>query len=336
MNKKLARRSSLFLLPLIILLIPFCYTLFPAPITQSEGIVYDLRPGMTRAAFVSTLAEQGIIRYPWLFASYAYLHPFATLKTGEYHFPRGITPYRIWYYVTRGTGYHYRAVTIVPGWSFTTLRQALATAEGMTHLTTTMASEEVMKALGHPELKPEGEFFPETYYYLRGESDLSILSRAYHLMQKHLQAVWLSRSASLPYQDPYSLLIAASLVEKEAHLDEERPLIAGVLVNRLNKHMLLQMDPTVIYSMGERYAGSIHKKDLKEKNPYNTYVYKGLPPTPIAIPSLASLLAVANPDEHHYYYFVAKGDGSHVFSESLTAHHYAIKQNMQHKVRITH
>jgi UPF0755 protein len=172
---------------------------------------------------------------------------------------------------------------------------------------------------------PEGEFYPETYYYTRGVADLVILKHAYDLMQSRLNQAWESRLPGLPYQDAYQALIAASLIEKEAHLNQERPIIAGVLINRLRKNMLLQIDPTVIYGMGDRYLGKIYRRDLLDDTIYNTYVHKGLPPTPIAMPSQASIDAAIHPAAHDYYYFVAKGDGSHQFSKSLPEHHRAVQ-----------
>lgn len=181
-----------------------------------------------------------------------------------------------------------------------------------------------MSRISSSDVDPEGEFFPETYYYTKDVSDLVILKRAYDLMQSRLSEAWQMRAADLPYQNAYEALIAASLIEKEAYFASERPLIAGVLVNRLKKNMLIQFDPTVIYGLGLRYDGTIHKKDLLENTPYNTYVRKGLPPTPIAMPSMASIEAALHPDNTDYLYFVARKDKSHQFSKTLPEHHAAV------------
>jgi UPF0755 protein len=182
-----------------------------------------------------------------------------------------------------------------------------------------------MLHLGAANLKPEGEFFPETYYFTKGNSDLILLKHAFKAMQSKLNDAWSKRASALPYKNAYEALIAASLIEKEAYLSKERPIIAGVLVNRLKKEMLLQFDPSVIYGLGERYTGKLSKANLLENTAYNTYLHKGLPPTPIAMPSLASISAALHPEQNDYYYFVAKGDGSHQFSKTLLEHNAAVK-----------
>ena len=181
-----------------------------------------------------------------------------------------------------------------------------------------------MNRLGDAALAPEGQFFPETYYYTKGSSDLVILKRAFDLMQSNLKEAWETRSPNLPYKNVYEALIAASLIEKEAYFDAERPVIAGVLVNRIRKNMLIQFDPTVIYGLGLRYNGKIHKQDLLENTPYNTYVHKGLPPTPIAMPGRTSINAALHPDNTDYLYFVARSDKSHQFSKTLFEHQAAV------------
>ncbi|MBV9575419.1 MAG: endolytic transglycosylase MltG, partial [Gammaproteobacteria bacterium] len=163
--------------------------------------------------------------------------------------------------------------------------------------------------------------------------DLVILKRAFDLMKNKLATAWEKRALDLPYQNAYEALIAASLIEKEAYLNTERPIIGGVLINRLRKNMLLQFDPTVIYGLGTRYNGKIHKQDLLENTAYNTYVHRGLPPTPIAMPGLASLQAATHPDTNDYIYFVAKGDGSHQFSKTLSEHNAAVKKANKHDQR---
>lgn len=194
------------------------------------------------------------------------------------------------------------------------------------HMITNMSDKDVMAALGDMIHAPEGMFMPETYYYSRDDADLVILKRAYDLMTLKLNDAWQTRAADLPYENSYQALIAASLIEKEAYLPKEQPIIGGVLVNRLRKNMLLQFDPTVIYGMGDAYKGKIHKSDLAMDTPYNTYIRKGLTPTPIAMPGLSAIHAALHPDNHPYLYFVAKGDGSHEFTSDLESHHGAVKK----------
>ena len=300
------------------------YAFFVPVVSDDKGAIYYLKPGTSARMLMNDLSQQGIIPSSTLFSIYAYSHLNTKLKTGEYLFPKGSTESSIWRQVTKGTGFYYYHFTIVPGWTFLQLRQALASASNLRPITTQLDDQQIMERLGAQAVAPEGEFFAETYYYTRDMPDLVILKRAYDLMQTNLHEAWEGRAKDLPYKDVYQALIAASLVEKEAYLNTERPVIAGVLINRLRKDMLLQFDPTVIYGLGARYDGKIHKKDLLEDTPYNTYVHKNLPPTPIAIPSLASIQAAMHPAQHDYLYFVGRGDKSHQFSKTLPEHNLAV------------
>ncbi|VVC75915.1 hypothetical protein AQUSIP_12160 [Aquicella siphonis] len=304
------------------------YVLFSPVVTSAGGSIYYLRPGISKRSVISELSQQGIIKHPFMFSLYAYPHKSASLKVGEYFFPEGATPYSIWKQLTTGTGLYYRHFTIIPGWTFRQLRAGLSKAQGLKHLISTLNDQQIMQRLGRPELSPEGEFFPDTYNYTRGDIDLAILKRAFDLMQNKLNEDWQRRAAGLPYRNPYDALIAASMIEKEGYLDAERPLISSVLINRLKKDMLLQIDATVIYGLADRYDGKIHKTDLLEDTPYNTYIHKGLPPTPIAMPGSASIEAALHPQPSDYYYYVAKGDGGHQFSTSLQAHNAAVQATM--------
>lgn len=300
------------------------YAFFMPVVADEKGAIYYLKPGTSTRMLISDLSQQGIIPSSTLFSIYAYSHLNTKLKAGEYLFPKGSTQASIWRQVTKGTGFYYYHFTIVPGWTFLQLRQTLATAPNLRPITTQLNDTQIMERLGAQNIAPEGEFFAETYYYMRDTPDLVILKRAYDLMQSNLNEAWAGRANDLPYKDAYQALIAASLVEKEAYLNAERPVIAGVLVNRLRKDMLLQFDPTVIYGLGARYNGKIYKRDLLEDTPYNTYVHKNLPPTPIAIPSLASIQAAMHPQQHDYLYFVGRGDKSHQFSKTLPEHNAAV------------
>jgi UPF0755 protein len=301
------------------------YSLYSPVVSQDGGYTYYLRPGASKRLVINELAAQGVIRHPFLFSLYVFPQKDAQLKTGEYLFPKGATPVSIWKQITNGTGFIHHPFTIIPGWTFSQVRNELARAPGLRHMTATMDDKQIMAFMGHKDLSPEGEFYPETYYYTRGNPDLVILKRAFTLMQNRLQDAWGKRAQGLPYKTEYEALIAASLIEKEGYLNTERPLISGVLINRLNKNMLLQIDATVIYGLGSRYDGKIYKSNLLEDTPYNTYLHKGLPPTPIAAPGEASIEAALHPSQHDFYYYVAKGDGSHEFTRSLREHNAAVQ-----------
>ncbi len=243
------------------------YFLFTPVVSKDEGVVYYLRPGTSKKIMMTELTQQGILTHTFFFSLFIYPQKSTSLKTGEYFFPKGSTPYSIWKQISSGTGLLYHPFTIIPGWSFTQLRHALGKAAGLRHTTTPFDNTQIMMRLGYPTLAPEGEFFPETYFYTRGISDLVILKHALALMQNKLANAWQHREPNLPYKSAYEALIAASLIEKEAYLNSERPIISGVLVNRLRKDMLLQFDPTVIYGLRDRYDGKIHKENLLDNNP---------------------------------------------------------------------
>jgi UPF0755 protein len=320
-------------LPLALLIIALCLAagwavfLFTPTVQQSPGVVYQLKVGTSKKTFVKELYQQGIIKHPTWFSMYIYLYPKRHLKAGEYLFAKGASPYRIWRQVTKGVGLFYHPFTIVPGWTFQQIRNELQHVRALRPTITALSNEQVMAKLGSATKSPEGLFYPDTYFYTAGVSDMVILKMAYERMAQQLTVAWKLRSINLPFTNSYQALIAASLVEKEAYLDRERPLIAGVLINRLNQNMLLQFDPTIIYGLGANYQGKIYKEDLVKDTPYNTYLHKGLPPTPIAMPSMASILAVMHPEPGNYFYFVAKGDGSHQFSHTLAEHNAFIERH---------
>lgn len=304
-------------------------------VSEPAGIRYQLRPGTSLKTLSANLYDQGLVRHPILFNLLARLYGSShELKAGIYLIPRGTTPGRLLDQLTSGKGLLYHVLTIIPGWSFQQLRAAME-SEGHLQITLQAVNDnEIMKLLGAPQLSPEGEFFPDTYYFIEGTSDLKFLNRAFKRMQMKLQEAWLKRDPNLALTNPYDALIAASLVEKEAHLGSERPVIAGVLINRLQKKMPLQFDPTIVYgvsqweqshkSLNPGFSGNIRKQDLKLNTPYNTYLHKGLPPTPIAMPSLDAINAVLHPVRHGYLYFVATGSGGHQFSSTLEEHHLAV------------
>ncbi|AHX12770.1 aminodeoxychorismate lyase [Dyella jiangningensis] len=241
------------------------------------------------------------------------------LHAGEYALTTGMTPRDLLLNMAAGKVLQ-RNFTIVDGWTFRDLRQALAKADKLRQDGASLDDAQLMTKIGASGEMPEGRFLPETYAYVKGDSDLDILRRAHTAMAKMLDTLWAQRDKQVPLATPYDALILASIVEKETGRADERPRIAGVFVRRLQSHMLLQTDPTVIYGMGESYAGNIHKSDLTTDTPYNTYTRQGLPPTPIAMPGKPAIEAALHPAQGTELYFVSRGDGSHVFSSSLDEH----------------
>jgi UPF0755 protein len=252
------------------------------------------------------------------------------LQIGEYALDPGTTPRQLLLRMRDGKVISHR-FTIVEGWNLRELRAALAKAQPLEHETAQLDAGALMKALDRPGQHPEGRFLPETYVYTRGDSDLDVLARARDAMDKALDAAWDSRMPDLPLRSKEEALVLASIVEKETGVAEERPRIAGVFVRRLKLGMRLQTDPTVIYGMGEKYAGNIRRADLSTDTPYNTYTRAGLPPTPIAMPGVAALQAATHPASGDALYFVAVGDGSgrHVFTRSLAEHQAAVREYLQ-------
>ncbi|MDK3025040.1 endolytic transglycosylase MltG [Cupriavidus taiwanensis] len=254
----------------------------------------------------------------------------ADLKAGGYAFETGATPLSILGKVARGEVTHY-VVTVIEGWEFRKMRAAVDASPALRHDTRGMSDAELMQAIGAAETSPEGLFFPDTYLFARGSSDIELYRHAYRAMQRRLNEAWNARSPGLPYKTPYEALVMASIVEKETGQAAERPMIAAVFINRLKKNMLLQTDPTVIYGLGEAFDGDLRKRDLQADTPYNTYTRTGLPPTPIALPGLASLAAATTPAPSDALYFVARGDGSSHFSNSLPEHNRAVDKYQRGK-----
>lgn len=249
----------------------------------------------------------------------------ARLHVGEYRLNPGDSLLTLLQKIDRGDVLQ-RSVTLVEGWNFREWRARLASLEGIEHTLADLSGGEVMARLGMPGAHPEGWFAPETYFYTRGTRDLDLLRRALERQKRILNEAWAARDENLPYDTPYEALIMASIVEKETAVPEERGRIAGVFINRLRRGMRLQTDPTVIYGMGSEYDGNIRRSDLRRPTPYNTYVISGLPPTPIAMPGRASILAAVSPAPTEDIFFVARGDGSHKFSRTLAEHQRAVRE----------
>jgi UPF0755 protein len=324
------RRAAKFILIIFFLLcVVFAITwvkfLYTPLVHESQGYKYTVEPGNSLKAVINDLSLKGMVRQPHYMQLLMRFRGDATkLKAGEYLFPMGATPSSMLHQMVTATGLVYHAFTIIPGWTFKDVRHAMLEENSLRHSLDKMTDQEIMIHLGQPGVLPEGQFFPDTYYFAPGTVDTFVLKRAFQAMQTKLDAAWKSRAVNVPYKNPGEVLIVASLIEKEAYFNNERPIIAGVLINRLRQDMLLQIDPTVIYGMGLRYTGKIRKEDLLENTSYNTYVHKGLPPSPIAMPGLGSIMAAVHPENTTYLYYVARGDGSHQFSDTYIEHQAAV------------
>lgn len=286
-------------------------------------LVVEKGQGVGRVA--NTLAERNFLRWPLVWRAYArFLQP-ETLKAGEYALAAYESPVALLIRFQAGEVISYN-MTFAEGLTIKEWLALLAAEPKLKKVVSDMSPAQIAVELGIPAENPEGWFFPDTYRFEKGDSDLDVLQRAYEKMQIELASQWARRQPSLPYDSPYEALIMASIVERETGVPQERPDIAGVFVRRLQKRMRLQTDPTVIYGMGEDYNGRIRRVHLKAPTPYNTYVIKGLPPTPIANPGREAIAAAVNPADGAALYFVAKGDGSHQFSATLEQHNKAVRK----------
>jgi UPF0755 protein len=300
------------------------------PITPagSPVIPFAVAPGSGVAGAAQQMASAGVPVNGFLFGVLARVTGKASqIKAGSYELKPETTPRRLITQLVRGE-FAQEQLTIIEGWTFRQMRQAVDAAQSLKHETAKLSDKELLaKVAGDSKYAtPEGLFFPDTYLFAKNSSDLQIYKQAHEMMMKRLKAAWEKREPNLPYTDPYQALIMASLVEKETGQKSERAMIAGVFVNRLKTGMLLQTDPTVIYGMGDKYDGKIRKKDLETDTPYNTYTRAGLPPTPIALPGVASLAAALTPAKTDALYFVSRGDGTSHFSVNLNEHNKAVNQ----------
>jgi len=290
----------------------------------TEGMRYEIRPGTGLKDIGQALSKRGVIKHwAYLAAAGQWQGKAQQIKAGEYHFAPGITPQQLLDQIVAGQVVGY-ALTIVEGWTFRQCLEAIHRSEALTHTLRGLNDAQIMARIGRPGEHPEGRFFPDTYHFTKGLSDVDFLLRAYRAMERHLQAEWETRDAGLPLTNPYEAIILASIVEKETGLASERRTIAGVFTRRLQKAMRLQTDPTVIYGLGAGYDGNIKRADLTADTPYNTYLRSGLPPTPIALPGAASIHAALHPEPGNALFFVSRGDGSHEFSDTLEAHNKAV------------
>ncbi len=289
-----------------------------------EQTVFLIKSGSNIKIIAQDLVMQKIINDPWLFILLAKLKGVETrVRAGEYQLEAGQTADDLLETFTRGSSIQY-SLTVIEGWSFRQLLAALAQNSIIEHGLEGKSNEEIMSLIGYPGQHPEGMFFPDTYRFPKGTSDIGFLRRAYQVMQQHLEREWNQRDSDLPLKSAYEALILASIIEKETGKGFERPLIGGVFTQRLKRSMRLQTDPTIIYGLGENFDGNIRFRDLKKDTPYNTYLRAGLTPTPIALPGLDAIRAALHPAETKALYFVSKGDGTHHFSETLEEHNAAV------------
>lgn len=289
---------------------------------SSQEIVIQPKSGLRSIA--NQLVAQGVLSEPWRFVLVAkLLNKEQYLQAGNYTLNKNVSLYQLLLSLNHGKTTQ-GAVTFIEGRTFAIMREKLANNDAVKQTIANLSEAEILKLLGSSHTVAEGLFFPDTFYFDRNTTDIALLQISYNAMQSKLEKAWLNREKNLPYKNSYQALIMASIIEKETGKASERSMIAGVFVNRLRIGMRLQTDPTVIYGMGTRYNGNIRKKDLLTDTPYNTYTRNGLPPTPIAMPGLASIEAALHPAQTKALYFVGKGDGSHSFSNNLNEHNRAV------------
>ena len=292
----------------------------------APSVELSIEPGTNPAEVARAWVAAGVqTDARWLYQWFKWSGQARQIRAGSYEVHAGITPRELLDKMVRGDQVM-EQLRLIEGWTWRQVRAALAAAPSLKPRTATMTDAEVMAALGEPGVAPEGRFFPDTYAYSRGVSDLTVLKRAHAALQSRLATAWNQRAPGLPLKSADEALILASIVEKETGTAADRHKVAAVFINRLRIGMPLQTDPTVIYGLGESFDGNLRKRDLLADTPYNTYTRGGLPPTPIAMPGAASLQAALNPAPIKAVYFVARGDGSSEFSEDLAAHNRAVNK----------
>ena len=296
----------------------------PINIVTNPPTTYTINSGVNLKNIGEELTQREILQHPYYFMLEGRLQGIdSRIKAGEYLLHPETTQRQLLAQFVDGKTIQY-SLSLIEVWSFKQIMHAVSSDEKLVKTLPDIDSKSVMTTLGFPDAHPEGRFFPDTYHFPSGMTDIEFLLRAYTKMEQVLQEHWENKEEGLPYKTADEALIMASIIEKETGVAEERATIAGVFVRRLQKGMKLQTDPTVIYAMGEDYQGNIRRKDLKIDSPYNTYFYAGLPPTPIALPGAEAIHAALHPEAGDSYYFVAKGDGSHYFSKTLNEHNRAV------------
>lgn len=295
----------------------------PLPLAQ-PSVEVSIEPGMAPREVAAAWVAAGVqVPSRWLFEWFRWSGEARRIRAGSYAVEAGATPRMLLAKMVQGDE-TLLTLRLLEGWTMRQVREALAAAPGLKPVAAQMSDADLMTELGEPGRSPEGRFFPDTYAYAKGVSDMAVLRRAHEAMRRHLDEAWSRRAPDTPLKSSDEALILASIVEKETGVAADRPRIAGVFVNRLRVGMPLQSDPTVIYGLGTRFDGNLRKADLQADTPYNSYLRGGLPPTPIAAPGLAALQAAVQPEPTKALYFVARGDGSSEFSETLSAHERAV------------
>ena len=324
---KLIKKLCIFGLFLFLVSAGAFYWLVSTPLPlKSEQVEFHIASGSGMRAVAGEIANAGVVVDPWVLVVLGkVLRVDTSIKAGSYEIARGTTALGLLKKLTRGDVTQ-TEIAFIEGWTFRQMRERLDAHPDLIHDSKGLSESEILRRIGASERVAEGLFFPDTYLFAKRSSDLDVLARAYRVMQKHLAREWAAREPGLPYVNAYQALIMASIVEKETGRDRDRPLVAAVFTNRLRQGMLLQTDPTVIYGMGEAFDGNLRKRDLQTDTRYNTYVRGGLPPTPIAIPGIASIQAALHPADSRAVYFVARGDGSSHFSNTLDEHNQAVNR----------
>ena len=320
---------NLFLLAVLVVMSAsgaFWYWATQAVLPNEQAIDFVIKSGSSVRSAGRQIEESGVPVPAMLFEAMARISGKASqLKAGSYELEPGKTPLDLLEKIVNGE-FSQASIAIIEGWSFAQMRKLIDDHPALRHDTRNLSESELMKKLGADVRFGEGMFFPDTYLFAKGSSDLQFYQQAYAMQMKRIDDAWAARAPDLPYKNKYEALIMASIIEKETGQSSERAMIAAVFTNRLKQGMLLQTDPTVIYGMGDRYQGKIYKRDLLTDTPYNTYTRAGLPPTPISLPGLASLTAALNPAHSDALYFVAKGDGTSQFSHNLDEHNRAVNK----------
>lgn len=324
---RLLKRMLAIGLVVMLSVVGWFYWLVSTPLSlNGERVEFYITPGSGMRGIANEIAVSGVNYNPLsLVVLSKLLRAESSVKAGSYEISRGITLLELLRKLTRGDVTQ-AEVVFIEGWTFRQMRERLNAHADVRHDSIGMSDEEVMRRISEETTVPEGWFFPDTYLFSKQTSDIDILARAYRSMRRHLFREWENRAPQLPLATPYQALIMASIVEKETGRKADRPLVAAVFSNRLRQGMLLQTDPTVIYGLGERFDGNLRKRDLLADTPFNTYTRAGLPPTPIAMPGLASLQAALHPAPSGVLYFVARGDGSSHFSQTLDEHNQAVNR----------
>jgi UPF0755 protein len=329
MRKSPIRLRYPLLLLLLLAPVAWLYWYATSPMQGSRSdypVAFSVEQGSTLKTAARDMEMAGVLRQSWAFILLARLKGLETsIKAGSYALNTPATPLDLLRKITEGDTVLGK-LTIPEGWSFAEMRRLVDSHPHLRHDTLGLTTAQLLQAIGAADGHPEGRFFPDTYFFDQGSSDLALYQRAYTALRQQLDKAWAARAPGLPYRSPDEALTMASIIEKETGAPEERPLIAAVFINRMKIGMRLQTDPTVIYGLGDKFDGNLRRDDLLTDTPYNTYTRAGLPPTPIALPGAAALHAAMNPETSRALYFVAKGGGRHVFSDNLDAHNRAVNR----------